>query len=55
MIDLAETYLDLHGALAPLGIEIGRDVLALWQDRECHGRDALPPDALKSSRNSPSG
>lgn len=43
----AETYLDLRDALAPLGIEVGREVLALWQDREHHGHEAIPADALR--------
>ena len=46
MIDLTATYLDLRDALAPLGIDIGREVMALWRDREHHGRPALPPAAL---------
>lgn len=47
MIDLTKTYVDLRNALSPLGIEVGREVMALWRDREHHGRDALPPDALR--------
>jgi hypothetical protein len=47
-IDLGATYLNLRDALEPLGISVGRDVIDLWLDREHHGRDALPPDALKN-------
>jgi hypothetical protein len=43
-----KTYSDLRDALAPMGIEIGRDVLALWLDREHHDRRAIPDDALKN-------
>jgi hypothetical protein len=46
-INLDEIYFGLRTALAPLGIEVGREVLAMWRDREHHGRDALPDDALK--------
>jgi hypothetical protein len=46
-VNLAEVYLDLRDALAPLGIEVGSDVLALWRDRERHGYQPLPPDALR--------
>jgi len=48
MIDLGETYLSLRDALSPLGIEVDRDVMALWRDREHHGREALPPEALRT-------
>jgi hypothetical protein len=47
MMDLTATYLDLRKALSPLGIEVGREVMALWRDREHHGREALPPVALR--------
>jgi hypothetical protein len=47
-MNLTETYLDLRDALAPLGVEVGREVLALWQDREHHDREAIPADALKN-------
>ncbi|MBS2966647.1 hypothetical protein KGA66_26660 [Actinocrinis puniceicyclus] len=47
-MNLTETYLDLRDALAPLGVEVGRDALALWQDRELHDREAFPADALRS-------
>lgn len=47
MNDLTTTYRQLREALAPLGIELDRDVLALWQDRERHSREPLPADALK--------
>jgi hypothetical protein len=47
MNDLTTTHQQLREALAPLGIEIGRDVLALWRDRECHGQEPLPDNALR--------
>jgi hypothetical protein len=46
-MSLTGTYRDLRDALAPLGIEIGREVLDLWHDRQHHGREPLPADALK--------
>lgn len=46
-MSLIDTYLELRDALTPLGIEVGREVVALWQDREHHGRQPLPADALK--------
>ncbi len=46
-MSLVDTYLELRDALAPLGIDVGREVVALWQDRERHGREPLPADALK--------
>jgi hypothetical protein len=50
-INLGETYLDFRDALEPLGISVERDVIDLWRDREHHGRDALPPDALRALAN----
>lgn len=47
MNDLNTTYVQLREALTPLGIEIGREVLALWRDRERHSGEPLPVDALK--------
>lgn len=47
MNDLAATYEQLRQALAPLGVELGREVLALWQDRERHNSEPLPADALR--------
>ncbi len=48
MTDLICAYQRLRAALAPLGIEISRDVLALWEDRRQHGREPLPANALKT-------
>lgn len=47
MNNLTEIYLEFREALTPLGIEVGRDVRDLWHDREHHGREALPAEALK--------
>lgn len=44
----AETHAQWRAALEPLGIEVGPEVLALWRDREAHGCDPLPVDALRS-------
>ena len=44
---LAEAFAALRAGLTPLGIEIGPDVLALWLDRDVHGREPLPADALR--------
>ncbi|HEU5427785.1 MAG TPA: hypothetical protein VFU74_12975 [Actinocrinis sp.] len=48
MTDLICAFNQLRAALAPLGIEITRDVLALWEDRRHHGREPLPANALKT-------
>lgn len=48
MTDLTRAFNQLRVALAPLGIEVTRDVLALWQDRRRHGREPLPANALKT-------
>lgn len=50
MMDLAEAFESMRAPLESLGIEIGTDVLALWRDRDAHGRDPLPPEALKRLR-----
>lgn len=47
MTDLARAHAGLRQALEPLGIEVGPEVLALWRDREAHGEDPLPADALR--------
>jgi len=46
--DLLCAFNQLRAALAPLGIEVTRDVLALWEDRRHHGHEPLPTDALKT-------
>jgi hypothetical protein len=48
VIDLDAAYLDLRAALAPLGIEVRREVVDLWRDREQRGHDAIPPDAART-------
>lgn len=45
-MNLAETYEELRGALAPLGVDVGREVLDLWRDRVRHSQDALPAHTL---------
>lgn len=47
MTDLAETHAAFRGALEPLGIECGPEVLALWRDRQQCGNEPLPADALR--------
>jgi hypothetical protein len=44
---LDEKFRRLAHALQPLGIEIERDVLDLWIDRQAHGRDPLPESAIR--------
>lgn len=40
-------YDELAAALGPLGVEVGRELLALWLDRQQHGRDPLPLAAVR--------
>jgi hypothetical protein len=42
-VELRELYESLRGPLDDLGIEIGRDVLDVWLDRQHHGRQAPIP------------
>lgn len=44
---LAQAHDAVRGALEPLGIEVGPEVLALWLDRQAHGTAALPAQALR--------
>lgn len=44
---LAESFEQLRKALAPLGIELGREALHLWRDQERAGREPLPAAALR--------
>lgn len=46
-MNLTEKFRRLAHALRPLGIEIDRDVLDLWIDRQAHGRDPLPDTAIQ--------
>lgn len=46
-LTLERAHTALRYALAPLGIDIGPEVLALWLDRRRAGRAPLPPDALR--------
>ena len=43
---LEEAHQALGAALEPLGIDVGAEVLALWQDRRSHGREPLPTAVL---------
>ena len=45
---MSEAFITLQAALEPLGVEIGREVLAIWNDRAEHGFEALPASALKT-------
>lgn len=47
MAELAEAHAALAAALAPLYIELGPEVLALWRDRELRGQDPLPVEAIR--------
>lgn len=47
MTDLVEAHAALRAALEPLRIEVGAEVLAMWQDSQHHGRDPLPAGALR--------
>lgn len=47
MTGLAETHAALRQVLEPLGIEVGPEVLAMWEDGQRHGRDPLPAEALR--------
>lgn len=46
-MSLTDAFDRLRAALAPLGIEIGTDVLDIWLDRERHGGAPLPNAALR--------
>lgn len=44
---LSAAYHRLRASLAPLGIEIGPDVLNIWLDRVQHGGEPMPETALR--------
>lgn len=46
-MSLSDSHKQLQAALEPLGIEIGRDVLHVWRDRENAGQEPLPEPALR--------
>jgi len=46
-VNLADVHKQLQAALEPLGVEVGRDVLHVWRDRERAGREPLPAAALR--------
>ena len=46
-MSLVESFEQMRAALEPLGIEIGAEVLAVWLDRQQHGREPLPKSALR--------
>lgn len=46
-MSLVESFEQMRAALAPLGVEIGPEVLAIWLDRQRHGRDPLPERAVR--------
>lgn len=43
---LEDAHARLASALAPLGIEVGPEVLAVWVDLRAHGQDPMTPAAL---------
>lgn len=47
-VTLGAAFVALQAALDPLGIEIGREVLDIWRDRESHGQEPIPADTLKA-------
>lgn len=47
-MNLAEVFNRLRTGLAPLGIELGTDVLGIWLDRERHGGEPLPDAAIQA-------
>jgi hypothetical protein len=46
-VSLRGAHEALTRALEPLGIEVGLEVLDVWQDRLAHGQDPLPAVALE--------
>lgn len=44
---LRQAQAELKAALGPLGIEIGDEVLALWEDRAGRGAEVMPSQALE--------
>lgn len=46
-MSLLESFEQMRAALAPLGVEVGPEVLAVWLDRQRHGRDPLPERAVR--------
>jgi hypothetical protein len=44
--DLTAAHRDLQAILAELGIDIGSEVLEVWDDRREHERPVWPPRAL---------
>lgn len=47
---LLELWLCARDALAPFGIGVGREVLALWRDQQVHGHGPLMRAALSGER-----
>ncbi len=47
---LLELWLRARDALAPFGIQVGREVLALWRDQQNHGHGPLMRAALIGER-----
>jgi len=46
---LKEAHAELQAALAPLGIELGGEVLLVWVDRSRHSQqEPLPRTALRA-------
>lgn len=45
-MNLSEKHAALRGALEPLGIDVGPEVLNVWADRAERGVDPLPRSAL---------
>lgn len=44
---LAEVHAALRAGLAPLDIDVGLEVLAVWRDREAHACQPFPAEALQ--------
>lgn len=46
-MSLVESFEQMRAALAPLGVEVGPEVLAIWLDRQRDGREPLPERAVR--------
>jgi hypothetical protein len=46
-VNLAAVHSAVRAALEPLGIEVGSEVLAIWRDRQLHGKAAISAEAMR--------
>lgn len=47
-IDLKQAHDELRDVLESLGAHVGGEVLDVWRDRQAHGYEPLPPEALRA-------